>query len=118
MAVLRILAEGHVHPSVEQIFEQVRADFPMISLATIYKTVSLLKDIGEITELSFGDEGHRYDALAHPHPHLICLRCREIRDLDLNTLNELGQRVARETGYEIQQQRLDFFGICPQCQGS
>ena len=51
MAVLKILAVSEGHPSVEQIYERVKVDFPMTSLATVYKTVALLKEMGEVLEL-------------------------------------------------------------------
>lgn len=117
MAVLRILATNEGHPSVEQIYEHVKAEFPMTSLATIYKTVTLLKEMGEVLELGFSDDSNRYDGnRPYPHPHLICARCRNIVDLEVATLSELPQEVARSTGYRIVSHRLDFFGICPQCQ--
>ena len=84
MAILRILADSTGHPTVEQVYEQVRAQFPMTSLATVYKTVTLLKEEGEILELSFGGESSRYDGHnPQPHPHLICIRCGTILDPDL-----------------------------------
>ena len=48
LAMLKILAKSKGHPSAEQIYDQIRADFPTTSLATIYKTLSLLKDRGEV----------------------------------------------------------------------
>jgi len=117
MAVLKVLASSERHPSVEQIYEQVRADFPTTSLATIYKTVTLLKQVGEVLELGFSDDSSRYDGhKPYPHPHLICIQCRDIVDPDIGTLGELRQEVAKSTGYRIVNHRLDFFGICPQCQ--
>jgi len=117
MAVLKILAANEGHPSVEQIYERVKADFPMTSLATIYKTVTLLKEMGEILELGFSNDGNRYDGIRpYPHPHLICTECKNIVDPDVATLSELRQEVAQSTGYQIVSHRLDFFGICPQCQ--
>jgi Fur family peroxide stress response transcriptional regulator len=117
MAVLKILAADEGHPSVEQIYERVKADFPMTSLATIYKTVTLLKEMGEVLELGFSDDSNRYDGnKPYPHPHLICTQCRNIVDPQVVTLSELPQKVAQSTGYRIVSQRLDFFGICPQCQ--
>ena len=117
MAVLKILAANEGHPSVEQIYERVKADFPMTSLATIYKTVTLLKEMGEILELGFSNDGNRYDGIRpYPHPHLICTECKNIVDPDVATLSELRQEVARVSGYQIVSHRLDFFGICPQCQ--
>jgi Fur family peroxide stress response transcriptional regulator len=117
MAVLRILATSEGHPSVEQIYERVKADFPMTSLATIYKTVTLLKEMEEVLELGFNDGSNRYDGnKPYPHPHLICTRCRSIVDPEVATLSELHQEVARSTGYRIVSHRLDFLGVCPQCQ--
>ena len=117
MAVLKILAASEGHPSVEQVYERVKVDFPMTSLATIYKTVTLLKEMGQVLELGFSDGSNRYDGnKPRPHPHLICTRCRNIVDPEVATLSELDQEVARSTGYRILSHRLDFFGICPQCQ--
>jgi Fur family peroxide stress response transcriptional regulator len=117
MAVLKILAADEGHPSVEQIYESVKVDFPMTSLATIYKTVTLLKEMGEVLELGFSDDSNRYDGnKPYPHPHLICTECRNIVDPQVAALSELHQEVARSTGYRILSHRLDFFGICPRCQ--
>ena len=117
MAVLKILAASEEHPSVEQIYERVKAEFPMTSLATIYKTVTLLKEMGEVLELGFSDDSNRYDGnKPYPHPHLICIQCKSIADLQVANLSELPQTVAQSTGYRIVSQRLDFSGICPQCQ--
>ena len=117
VAVLKILSVSDAHPSVEQIYDQVKTSFPMTSRATIYKTVSLLKDMGEVLELGFSDDSNRYDgSKPYPHPHLICINCRNIIDPDIGTLSGLPEEVAKETGYQIVNHRLDFFGICPQCQ--
>ena len=119
MAVLEVLAASEGHPSVEQVFECVRADMPMVSLATVYKTVGLLKEMGEVLELDFSDASNRYDGnMPYPHPHLICLRCRAIVDLQIAPLNELHQEVTRETGYRVVSHRLDLHGMCPRCQES
>ena len=117
LAVLKILAESNGHPSVEDIFRQVRPDFPTTSLATIYKTVNLLKEIGEVVELDFSDVSNRYDGnRPYPHPHLICTKCRTIMDPDMVTVEDLSKELARKTGYQILSHRLDFFGVCPHCQ--
>jgi Fur family peroxide stress response transcriptional regulator len=116
MAVLKILAADEGHPSVEQIYEHVKVDFPMTSLATIYKTVTLLKEMGEVLELGFSDDSNRYDGhKPYPHPHLICIKCKNIVDPQVTALSELHQEVAQSTNYRILSHRLDFFGICPQC---
>ena len=117
LAVLKILATSQGHPSVERIYAEVIRDFPTTSLATIYKTITLLKELGEVLELGFGDGSNRYDGnKPFPHPHLVCIRCRKIIDPPVDALNEMADEMARQTGYQIVSHRFDFFGICPQCQ--
>jgi len=116
-AVLRVLAESPRHPSAEQIHGRVKAEFPMVSLATVYKTLAVLKEVGEVLELGFPDQGNRYDGRRPlPHPHLVCTRCREILDPDVDMLAELERHLEARTGYRIVGHRLDFFGLCPRCQ--
>jgi Fur family transcriptional regulator, peroxide stress response regulator len=117
LAVLKILAGSPEHPTVEAIHEQVRKEFPTTSLATVYKTVSVLKKMNEILELGFPDGSNRYDGKRpYPHPHMICTKCKEIMDPDLASLNELTEEMGKKTGYKILFHRLDFFGLCPKCQ--
>jgi Fur family peroxide stress response transcriptional regulator len=117
LAVLKILAAGEGHPSVERIYEQIRPDFPTTSLATVYKTVTLLKEMDEVLELGFNNGGNRYDgSKPYPHPHLICTQCGAIQDLEVDALSDIPRQVAQDTGYRIVSHRLDFFGVCQKCQ--
>ncbi|RPJ33380.1 MAG: transcriptional repressor [Deltaproteobacteria bacterium] len=117
LAVLKILASSPEHPTVEAIHEEVKKEFPTTSLATVYKTVSVLKKKNEILELGFSDGSNRYNGKRpYPHPHMICTQCKEILDPDLSNLNELTEEMGKKTGYRILFHRLDFFGLCPKCQ--
>ena len=117
MAVLKVIIGNREHLSVEQIYERVKADFPMTSLATIYKTLAVLKEMGEVLEINLSTDGARYDGNnPHPHPHLICIKCGSITDVDMTGLDGLPRKVAQKTGYRIVSHQFDFFGICPQCQ--
>lgn len=118
IAILKILSISEGHPSVEKIYEQVKNDFPTTSLATVYKNVAMLKELGEVLELGFGTESSRYDGnKPDPHPHLICTECKKIIDPDLDSLRDMSLELVKETGFKITNHRLDFFGICPECQG-
>ena len=117
LAVLKILSRDGTHPSVAQVYERVRADFPTTSLATVYKTIILLKELNEVLELGFPDGSNRYDGYKpFPHPHIVCLRCKKIVDPELAGLSDLNQDMGRKTGFQILHHRLDFFGLCPECQ--
>ena len=117
MAVLKVLAVSEGHPSVEHIYDTVRAEFPTTSIATIYKTVNLLKELNEVLELGFPDGSNRYDGnKPYPHPHVICTDCKKIIDPDLDGLKDLTKEVIKETGFQILNHRVDFFGTCRDCQ--
>jgi len=116
LAVLRILAASKGHPSVDEIYQEVKVEFPTTSLATVYKTISLLKELNEVLELGFPDGSNRYDGnKPFPHPHVICTKCKKITDPDPIDFNELSEEMSQKTGYTILSSRLDFFGLCPDC---
>ena len=117
MAILKILSASVGHPSAEMVYDQIKQDFPSTSFATVYKTIALAKEMGEVLELEFSNGSNRYDGnKPYPHPHLICTRCKKILDPDLETVNHLQEEIMQETGYTITNHRLDFFGVCPDCQ--
>jgi Fur family peroxide stress response transcriptional regulator len=117
LAILRELADSRSHPSVETVYAAVKPSFPTTSLATVYKTVALLKELGEALEIGFGDGSNRYDVrMPVPHPHLVCLECRRIIDSDVASVAHLTESLAQSTGFRILSHRVDFYGICPDCQ--
>lgn len=116
-AVLNVLANSPDHPSAESIHAELNEHYPTMSLATVYKTINLLKREGEILELEFSDLGNRYDGnKPSPHPHVICTECGKIIDPSQLHLDEITSKMMEETGFKILTHRLDFFGICPDCQ--
>ncbi len=117
IAILKVFLESGLHPSVEQVYGEVRAHFPTTSLATVYKTVNLLKELDEILEIDFADGRKHYDGnKPYPHPHLICTRCHQISDPEVNLLEQVTDQVAKTTGYKITSHQVEFFGLCPSCQ--
>ena len=117
LAILKVLAVSEGHPTVELIHETVRAEFPTTSIATIYKTVNLLKQLDEVLELGFPGGSNRYDGnRPYPHPHVICTECKKIIDPNLGSFKDLTKEVVKETGFQIINHRVDFFGTCRDCQ--
>jgi Fur family peroxide stress response transcriptional regulator len=116
-AVLNVLAKSPDHPSAESIHAELIDHYPTMSLATVYKTINLLKREGEVLELEFSDLGNRYDGKKpYPHPHVICTECGKIIDPSQLNLDEITSKMMEETGFKILTHRLDFYGICPGCQ--
>ena len=116
LAIVNILSKGDGHPSVEDIYNQLKYNFPTMSLATVYRNIVLIKSLGEVLELGFPDGSNRYDGnKPYPHPHVICIKCKKIVDPDLDSLDDMKKEVANETNFKILNHRLDFFGICGNC---
>jgi Fur family peroxide stress response transcriptional regulator len=88
-----------------------------VSLATVYKTLQILKESGLIQELDFPQNQTRFDAYLKPHINLVCLRCGNIQDLDNPVAQELVKRVTAATKFIPASQRLDVYGICEKCSG-
>ena len=121
MAVLRLLAASDGHPSAADLYDQLHGQFRTTSLGTIYKTLDLLKELDEVLELGFSHDDNRYDgSRPYPHPHLICVRCRRIidpeADIAEDLVQQMAQQIARQSGYQSLTHRLDFYGVCPDCQ--
>ncbi len=119
LAIVKILAHSENHPSVENIYNSLKQDYPTMSLATVYKNIELIKSVGEVLELGFPDGSNRYDGIKPtPHPHLVCIKCKKIFDPDLDSLDEMQKEVESETDFKILYHRLDFFGICSSCRNN
>lgn len=116
LAIIRILAASEGHPSVEEIYGQLKRKFPGISQATVYRNIMLIKSLGEVLEIGFAGGSSRYDGRRpYPHPHIVCLKCNKIVDPELDTLHDMTKEITDESGFEIITYRLDFFGVCPEC---
>ncbi|WP_321368254.1 Fur family transcriptional regulator [uncultured Desulfuromusa sp.] len=117
IAIIEAFLNSDKHPSVEMVYEEVRKTFRAISLATVYKTVSLLKELEEILEIGFSSGHNRYDGKKpYPHPHLICSKCNTIIEPDIDLLDQITAEIEKLSGYQILSSQLEFFGVCPSCQ--
>lgn len=117
IVLLRLLAAAEDHPSAAQLHERLRIQFPTVSLATIYKTLALLKEEGQVLEIDLRSDSHYDGNKPYPHPHLICTRCNRIVDGDdVPALQSINQQIAEKYGFQVLHQHLVFYGICPECQ--
>ncbi len=117
MALVRLVAASQDHPSAAQLYEQIQVQFPSMSLATVYKTLDLLKELGEVFEISLRDDSHFDGSRPFPHPHLICTNCQKIVDGELDTpVRRLVAEMQQFSGFQITRHQLNFYGLCPDCQ--
>ena len=116
LAVYAALADTTEHPTAETLYKELRADYPTMSLATVYKSLDAFCEIGIVRELNVGEEAFRYDADISPHPHIRCMSCDRVAHVPITALPALDKNVASVTGYRIVSQQMYFFGYCPECQ--
>lgn len=115
-AVLQALVITEQHPSAEELHKALLPQFPSLSLATVYKTLNMLKQLGEVLEIEFSSRENRFDAVnPQPHPHLICTRCGQVSDPRMPELSRIIRSLEQEAGFSITSHRLDFFGLCADC---
>jgi Fur family ferric uptake transcriptional regulator/Fur family peroxide stress response transcriptional regulator len=114
--VLRLVRSCYQHPTAEWIHQEARRHLPEISLATVYRTLRLLKEKGLIHEFSGGASPSRYDGTLHdPHEHVRCVRCGEVADVELPEAAAIRRMVAGRTGFHIERYPLLFHGLCGRC---
>ncbi len=115
--LIRLIASSEGHPSAARLYNQIKVQFPTMSLATVYKTLDLLKELGEVLEIGLRDDSHYDGNKPYPHPHLICTKCQKIMDGELDSAVEnIVQEIEQNFGFQILKHQLDFYGICPDCQ--
>ena len=116
LAVYNMLSHTKAHPNADTIYKELQPLYPTMSLATVYKALAILCDLGLAQELNVGEEAFRYDADTSHHPHIRCTCCGRV--MDLSALEEPAPvRSAAEAGWQVERYSLMLEGICPACAG-
>lgn len=115
-AILSCLRQTRSHPSAEGLHQMLQAEHPDISLATVYRNLSLFKNQGLIVSLGTVGGIERFDANTAPHVHFVCGCCNAVQDLmELSTPESLCTAAAEATGGQVDSCQLTFSGTCRAC---
>ena len=115
-AILECLKNTHAHPSAEALFQMLQKEHPDISLATVYRNLTLFKQQGMIQSLGTVNGIERFDGNTQPHVHFICGSCESVLDLpELDPPESLRSAAAKATGGEVSGCQLIFTGTCQEC---
>lgn len=114
-AIYKYLKSTKSHPSAEMIYEELKANYPTMSLATVYKTLRTLIDLSLVLELNVGEDNFRFDAAENNHPHIVCLSCGKVDDIENADFKFLNKEAEKYTEYEIKEHQVYFYGTCPVC---
>ncbi len=115
ITICRFVLRSRDHPTAQEIYRQVRHTYPTVSLATVYKTLGVLSELGLVQELPFQHGETRFDSHVEPHVNLVCRRCGNVSDLEHRLAREMVARVAATARFSPFGQRLDLYGLCQRC---
>lgn len=112
------------HLTAEEIYEMVKADYPEIGLATVYRTIQLLLELHLIDHINLDDGYVRYEigntgrgTAKHHHHHLICQSCGKVISFEDDLLEELEANIAETTGFCVMDHEVKLYGYCKECGG-
>ncbi len=115
--VLRVLEENEGHLEAEEVYIQAKARAPTISLATVYRTLAVLKEMGLVEEHRLGEDHGHYEAVRKgPHYHFVCLDCGQVIEFDTPLVAQIGQELSTREGVRVTDAHLHLSGYCAQCQ--
>lgn len=107
------------HPTAIEIYEDIRKNYPNISLGTVYRNLGVMAESGEILRISLGDAPDRFDINTYEHLHVTCKKCGRVFDADSDKLEELFEKVDKfleaSTGVHIENRVMLFKGTCSEC---
>jgi Fur family transcriptional regulator, ferric uptake regulator len=116
--ILKELQKLTSHPTAVGLYRIVAGRLPRISLGTVYRNLDLLARAGVIQKLEFGSDEARFDGNTTPHDHIRCVKCGRVDDIASQQLDLLGGAKNDFHGYSVLGRRIEFFGVCPQCNQS
>lgn len=111
-----------VHPTAEWVYEQARLSMPTIGVATVYRNLNALAQMGQLKRIISPDGTVRFDAITGEHYHLQCRKCGRLFDLpvaDQKAFDGLKETASRAFGMNVEDIMLAttlFYGICPHCE--
>ena len=113
--LVRLIAVSEGHPSASQLYAKIQRQFPTMSQATVYKTLTLLKEMKQVLEIDLRDDSHYDGNRPQPHPHLICMKCNKIMDGEISLDPESLQKLEQVSGFKILRPQISLYGLCPDC---
>ena len=115
LAIIEALLGSGEHPRADAIFAAVRRQHPHISLATVHRTLETLCDIGEARKVTLLHDSARYDGNMTPHHHVVCVKCRRIRDIEIPQLDRILAGQSELGEFTVLGSSLEIHALCEEC---
>ncbi len=115
--ILNVMRQEEHPLTAGQIHRQLDCD-----LATVYRSLRLLEEMAMVKRFDFGDGTARFELLGRNddghHHHLVCRECTTVVEIGECFPGNLETRIAQQHGFAAVSHRLEFFGLCPDCQAA
>jgi len=112
--ILKVLEESADHPSVDAVCERAKAIDNSISIATVYRTLGLLDELGLVLKHDFGETYARFEVTPEHdhehHHHLIDTETGQVLEFQNEELEALTHKIAHDLGFEIIDHTFEIFG--------
>ena len=110
-SIIKVLEDSKDHPDVETLFERANKIDSKVSIATVYRTVKVLKNAGILEKLEFNDGRSRFeDAVRKHHDHLIDLDTGKVIEFIDEEIEHIQKKIASKLGYKLIGHKLELYG--------
>ncbi len=116
LAIIKALLNSAEHPRADTVYEVVRREHPHMSLATVHRTLETLCEIGEARKVTTLYDSARYDGNLTPHHHVVCVKCRRVRDIEIPELEQVLQGRGVIGAFKVLGSSLEIQALCLDCQ--
>jgi Fur family peroxide stress response transcriptional regulator len=116
LAIIRALLASKDHPSAEHISAMVRKQHSHISLATVHRILEQFCEAGEARKVTLLYDSARYDGHAEPHHHIVCVHCKQIRDIEMPAADKLIEGRSSLGEFAVLGCSLEINALCRRCQ--
>ncbi len=118
--IIKIISESKSHPSAIEVYNKLKKSYPMVSLNTVYKNLSMLSSLHEVREIKTLQNSVHYDGDTSPHGHAICEKCGKITDVKISEFDFKGffeTRIKKQLteSFHVRNYGVEFYGLCGHC---
>ena len=114
-SIMNALMDRTDHPTAETIYNEIKEDYPKISLGTVYRNLTLLEELGKVQKISTEYGPDRFDYNVVPHCHFTCRECKGVSDLPFELHGEFLARVMESFDGRVEKCSILLSGVCPKC---
>lgn len=115
LAIAKVVRETGGHVTAEAVFGQVSQRMPGVSLPTVYATLELLEELGQVRRVPGATGAVMFDARTEAHDHFVCRRCGAVADLDCGTDHAVVLEAAAALGFQPDDAQVVVCGLCADC---